>query len=185
MILEIVQYGHPALRAKGRCIETVDDELRQLADDMLDTMYDADGVGLAAQQVGMPLQLFVIDVTGVEDRPSVLRINGEVVDVEENMPLILLNPEVETFGKAHTAPEGCLSFPGIRGDITRPYGVRVKAKSLDGDDIVFESEGLLARAVQHEHDHLHGILFIDRMEAAEKKGLQAEIDDISRQNGPY
>lgn len=185
MILEIVQYGHPALRAKGRRIEVVDDEIRQLADDMLDTMYDADGVGLAAQQVGMPLQMCVIDVAGVEDRPSVLRIDGKVVDIEENMPVVLINPEVETFGKDETGPEGCLSFPGVRGDITRPYSVRVTAKSLDGDDIVFEADGLLARAVQHEHDHLHGILFIDRMAAKEKKSIQAEIDDIMRQNAPY
>lgn len=185
MILEIVQYGHPALRAKGRRLEVVDDEIRQLADDMLDTMYDADGVGLAAQQVGMPLQMCVIDVAGVEDRPSVLRINGKVVDIEGNMPLVLINPDVETFGKEETGPEGCLSFPGVRGDITRPYSVRVTAKSLDWDDIVFEAEGLLARAVQHEHDHLHGTLFIDRMTAKEKKAIQAEIDDIMRQNAPY
>ncbi|CAN5610511.1 peptide deformylase [soil metagenome] len=185
MILEIVQYGHPALRAKGRRIEKVDDEIRQLADDMLDTMYDADGVGLAAQQVGMPLQLCVIDVSGVEDRPSQLFINGTGVDIEENMPLVLVNPDVETFGEEETGPEGCLSFPGIRGDITRPFSVRVSAKSLEGDDIVFAADGLLARAVQHEHDHLHGILFIDRMEAKEKKSIQAEIDDIMRQNAPY
>lgn len=184
MILEIVRYGHPALRAKGRTIEKVDDEIRQLAEDMLDTMYDADGVGLAAQQVGLPLQMCVIDVTGIEDRPSVLRINGQVVDVEENMPLVLINPAVDTFGKAHTAPEGCLSFPGLRGDITRPYSVRVKAKSLDGDDLVFESEGLLARAVQHEHDHLFGILFIDRMDPKEKKAIQPEIDEILSENTP-
>lgn len=185
MILEIVQYGHPALRAKGRRIETVDDEIRQLAADMLDTMYDADGVGLAAQQIGMPLQICVVDVAGVEDRPSSLRINGLEVEIDGNMPLVLINPEIETFGKSHKSAEGCLSFPGIRGDIVRPYSVRVTAKSLEGDDIVFEADGLLARAVQHEHDHLHGILFIDRMEAKEKKSIQAEIDDISRQNAPY
>ncbi len=184
MILEIVQYGHPALRAKGRRIEVVDDEIRQLADDMLDTMYDADGVGLAAQQIGMPLQMCVIDVTGVEDRPSVLRINGLAVDIEDNMPLVLLNPDVELLGKEETGPEGCLSFPGVRGDITRPYSVRVTAKSLDGDDIEFEADGLLARAVQHEHDHLHGILFIDRMNPKEKKSIQAEIDEIMRLNAP-
>lgn len=185
MILDIVNYGHPALRANGRRIETVDDEIHQLAEDMLDTMYDADGVGLAAQQIGMPLQICVIDVTGVEDRPSVLRIDGQAVEIEENMPLVLLNPEVETFGKNETGPEGCLSFPGVRGDITRPYSVRVTAKSLEGDDISFEADGLLARAVQHEHDHLHGILFIDRMDAKEKKSIQSEIDDIMRHNAPY
>ena len=96
MILEIVQYGHPALRAKGRRIEKIDARIRELAQEMLETMYGADGVGLAAQQVGMPIQLCVIDVTEVKDRPSVLRIAGNPVDIEEHMPLVLINPEVET-----------------------------------------------------------------------------------------
>jgi peptide deformylase len=100
MILEIVQYGHPALRANGRRIEKIDARIRALAEDMLETMYDADGVGLAAQQVGMPVQLCVIDVTGVKDRPSVLRIAGNPVELEAHMPLILVNPEVEAFWKA-------------------------------------------------------------------------------------
>ena len=98
MILEIVQYGHPALRAKGRRLEKIDSRIQALAQDMLDTMYDADGVGLAAQQVGMPIQLCVIDVREVKDRPSVLRIAGDPVDAEKYMPLVLINPEVQTFG---------------------------------------------------------------------------------------
>jgi peptide deformylase len=175
MTLEIVQYGHPALRAKGRRIEKIDPRIRALAEDMLETMYAVDGVGLAAQQVGMPIQLCVIDVTGVKDRPSVLRIGGNPVDLEVRMPLILVNPEVETFGKPETSVEGCLSFPGARGDVTRPGSVRVKAQSLEGESIEFEAEGLLARAVQHEHDHLHGILFIDRVSASERARIELEM----------
>ena len=136
MILEIVQYGHPALRAKGRRVEKIDSRIRALAQDMLETMYDADGVGLAAQQVGMPVQLCVVDVTGVKDRPSALRIDWKAVDVEAHMPLVLINPEVETLGKLQTGVEGCLSFPGVRGDVTRPGTVRVKAQTLDGIDRV-------------------------------------------------
>src|SRR5258707_7904950 len=105
MILEIVQYGHPALRAKGRRIEKIDARIRALAHDMLETMHEAEGVGLAAQQVGLPVQLCVIDVTGVKDRPSVLAIAGNPVEIEAHMPLVLINPEVETFGKPQAGVE--------------------------------------------------------------------------------
>jgi len=175
MILEIVQYGHPALRAKGRRVEKIDTRTRALANDMLETMHNAEGVGLAAQQVGMPVQLCVIDVTEVKDRPSVLRIAGNPVEIEAHMPLVLINPEVETFGKPQTGVEGCLSFPGVRTDVTRPDGVRVRAQTLDGGMLEFEAVGLLARAIQHEHDHLQGILFIDRISALERRRIESEI----------
>lgn len=183
MILEIVQYGHPALRAKGRRVETIDAKIHQLAEDMLETMVDADGVGLAAQQIGMPIQMCVVDVAGVRDRPSELRIGGKKVDIESHMPLILINPEVEPFGREKSGVEGCLSFPGLRGDIVRPLSVRVKAQDLEGQLIEFEADGLLARAVQHEHDHLHGILFIDRMDKRQRQELEDEIESL-RTSGP-
>jgi peptide deformylase len=184
MILEIVQYGHPALRAKGRRVETIDAKIRQLAEDMLETMVDADGVGLAAQQVGIPIQMCVVDVTGVKDRPSELRIDGRRVDIESHMPLVLINPDIEPFGREKSGVEGCLSFPGLRGDIVRPYSVRVKAQDLEGRQIEFEADGLLARAVQHEHDHLHGILFIDRMDKRQRKELEEEIEELRIDYGP-
>jgi peptide deformylase len=179
MILDIVQYGHPALRAKGSRVETVTPELRELVADMLETMYDADGVGLAAQQIGRPLQLCVIDVAGVSDRPSALRINGEPVEIDDHMPMVLINPEIEPFGRTKAGPEGCLSFPGLRGDIARPQSVRVRATDLEGRTITFEADGLLARAVQHEFDHLQGVLFIDRMDAAERKDALRDLEDRS------
>lgn len=182
MILDIVEYGHPALRAKGRPVEKIDAKTHQLVEDMIETMYDADGVGLAAQQIGLPVQLCVIDVSGVEDRPSEMRINGRVVELEAHMPLVLINPEVETFGKARKGVEGCLSFPGIRGDIIRPGSVKVKAQLLDGSPIEFEADGLLARAVQHEHDHLHGILFIDRMSPENLKAIQPDLEAMGSSN---
>lgn len=178
MILEIVQYGHPALRTKGRRIDKIDDNLRQLISDMVETMYDADGVGLAAQQVGRPLQLCVIDVVGVKDRPSAMRIGGRPVSIAEHMPLVLINPEVETFGKERKANEGCLSFPGVTAGIVRPASVRVKAQTLDGEPIEFEADGLLARAVLHENDHLQGVLFIDRMDPKERKALEPELESF-------
>ncbi len=184
MILEIVQYGHPALRAKGSRIEKINKEIRQLAEDMLETMVDADGVGLAAQQIGRPIQMCVVDVAGVKDRPSALRLSGQSVEIGGHMPLVLINPEVETFGRLHSGAEGCLSFPGLQGDITRPYSVRVKAQTLDGE-VEFEADGLLARAIQHEHDHLHGILFIDRMEPAQRRDLEPEMESLRSSNPPH
>jgi peptide deformylase len=179
MTLDIVPYGHPALRAKGRRIENIDARIRALANEMLETMHAAEGVGLAAQQVGLPIQLCVVDVKEVKDRPSTLRIAGRDVEIGEHMPLVLINPEVEPFGKPEIGVEGCLSFPGVRSDVTRPAAVRVKAQSLDGKMLEFEASGLLARAIQHEHDHLHGILFIDRVSAAERERIEAEMIDAA------
>jgi peptide deformylase len=175
MVLEIVQYGHPSLRTKGRRITTVDAKLRALIEDMIETMHDADGVGLAAQQIGRPLQLCVLDVRDVPDRPSRLWIDGKEIDPEDLMPVILINPEVELLGAAETGVEGCLSFPGLTADVTRPERVRVRALNENNEPISFEAEGLLARAVQHEVDHLNGILFIDRLSPSEKKRLEPSL----------
>jgi peptide deformylase len=175
MVLEIVQYGHPSLRTKGRRITTVDAKLRALIEDMIETMHDADGVGLAAQQIGRPLQLCVLDVRDVPERPSRLWIDGKEIDPEDLMPVILINPEVELLGAAETGVEGCLSFPGLTADVTRPERVRVRALNENNEPISFEAEGLLARAVQHEVDHLNGILFIDRLSPSEKKRLEPSL----------
>lgn len=174
MILEIVEYGHPALRAKGRKIEKIDHDLLQLISDMLETMYEADGVGLAAQQVGRPIQLCVIDVDGVTDRPSTMWVDGKKADLSEHMPMVLINPELELIGNPKAGVEGCLSFPGLRADVERPPRVKVRAIDAEGQPLAFEADGLLARAVQHEYDHLQGVLFIDRLSAKEEQKLDAE-----------
>jgi peptide deformylase len=181
MILPIVEYGHPALRSKGRRIERIDARIQKIADDMIDTMNDASGVGLAAQQVGLPLQLCVVDVLDAE-QPGDMLVNGEPIPLEETMPLVLINPEVETMGDIEPATEGCLSFPGMQGIIPRPSRVRVKAATLENEIIEFEATGLLARAVQHEHDHLHGILFIDRMEPADVEAAAPIMEKLMRRN---
>jgi len=182
MLLEITQHEHPALRTKGRNVAEIDDKIRELALDMIDTMFEAEGVGLAAQQVGRPLQLFVLDVQQMKDRPSAMRIAGQAADFEAMMPLVLINPIVETFGRTRVESEGCLSFPGLRGDIPRPFSVRVKARAIDGQEIEFEADGLLARAVQHEFDHLQGILFIDRMSEEDRlEELPPEVRRLARQ----
>jgi len=176
MILKVVKYGNPVLRKKGARIESVTAEIKRLIADMFETMYAYKGVGLAAQQVGHPVQLTVIDVRGVTDRPSSLEIKGEPVDVAEFMPLVLINPELTLVGEKAAGPEGCLSFPEVFAEITRPQQVDVKALNEKGKPIEFRAGGLLSRAIQHEWDHLHGILFIDRMDKKTKEELRPDLD---------
>ena len=181
MILEILQYGDPILRAKGERIERIDDRIRELARNMIETMHEAHGVGLAAQQVGYPLQLTVLDVSAVEDRPSTLKLSGKDVDPKSAMPIVLINPEIELRGGNEVGVEGCLSFPEITADIERAHSVLVRAQTLEGEMFQIEATGLLARAIQHEHDHLHGILFIDRMTSAAKAALSSRLKRLQKE----
>ena len=148
---------------------------------MLETMDAANGVGLAAQQVGRPIQLTVIDVQDVEDRPSTMRIAGEEVDLAEHMPLILLNPELELGPEKEMGTEGCLSFPEMNAEIARSYEVTARAVTIDGERIEFTATGLLARALQHECDHLQGVLFIDRMNSATRTALSGKLKRLQRE----
>jgi peptide deformylase len=176
MILRVVKYGEPVLRKKGARIEGITPEIRKLIADMFETMYANKGVGLAAQQIGQAMQITVIDVRGVTDRPSTLEIKGEPVDVAELMPLVLINPELTLVGDQAAGPEGCLSFPEVFADIARPQFVDVKALDEKGKPMEFRAGGLLSRAIQHEWDHLHGILFIDRMEKKTKEELKPDLE---------
>jgi peptide deformylase len=178
MILPVVKYGHPTLRQKGARIETITPEIKKLIADMFETMREKSGVGLAAQQVGRALQLTVIDVREAKDRPSTLELKGKPADVNEFMPLVLINPEIKPVGGPVPGAEGCLSFPEIYAEITRPESVDVKALNEKGKPVEFHCAGLLARAVQHEADHLNGILFIDRMEREKKEEFREELDAL-------
>jgi peptide deformylase len=179
MIREIVLYGDPVLRKKGKPIEGVDESIRQLAVDMIETMHNANGVGLAAQQIGEPLQITVVDVSDADTRPSQMWIASQEVDPKEHMPLILVNPELELGDDRENGTEGCLSFPEITAEISRAAKVKVKAEDLEGNKVEFEAAGLLARAVQHETDHLNGILFIDRMSSASKALLAGRLKRLA------
>lgn len=181
MILPILEYGDPILRAKGKPIENIEDRIRELATNMIETMHAANGVGLAAQQVGEALQLTVLDVSLVEDRPSTLKVDGKEVDPKAAMPLILINPEIELQGATETGVEGCLSFPEITGDIERATSVIVRAQTLENSIIEIEATGFLARAIQHEGDHLNGILFIDRMNSAAKAALSSRLKRLQKE----
>jgi len=182
MILLILQYGDPILRTKGKRIEEIDDRIRELAANMLETMHAAHGVGLAAQQIGEPLQLTVLDVSAVEDRPSMLKLlDGTDLDPKTAMPLVLINPEIELHGETEVGVEGCLSFPEITGDIERAQSVIVRAQTLEGGTIHIEASGFLARAIQHEGDHLNGILFIDRMNSAAKAASSSRLRRLQKE----
>jgi peptide deformylase len=181
MILSILQYGDPILRAKGKQIAKIDHHIRDLAANMIETMHAANGIGLAAQQVGEALQLTVLDVSQIEDRPSTLKLNCKDVDPTASMPLVLINPEIELSGETETGTEGCLSFQEITGEIERAKLTIARAQTLEGDKIEIEASGLLARAIQHEIDHLNGILFIDRMNSAAKAALSSRLKRLQKQ----
>jgi peptide deformylase len=168
------------LREKGRCIERVTPEIRALAANMLETMHAAEGLGLAAQQVGRALMLTVIDVSG-SDRASQLFMDGKAQDLAASMPLILVNPQLRNPEGEQVGPEGCLSIPEINADIRRAEKVTVRAQNLDGQEIVFDCTGLLARAAQHEVDHLNGVLFIDRMDAATRVSLTGKLKKMQKE----
>src|ERR1700733_1206733 len=156
----ILHYPDKRLREKGKKIAKVTDEVRQLVDDMAETMYAAPGVGLAATQIGEALQLFVIDVAE-QDQPSDLR--------------VFINPEILERVDAITWTEGCLSFPGVTEDVDRAAKVRVRALDRDGKEFVLEAEGLLAVAIQHEYDHLQGVLMIDHLGPLKKRLLHRKM----------
>jgi peptide deformylase len=182
MRLAIRKYGDPILRAKGKRIVAVDDKILTLAENMLETMHAANGVGLAAQQVGHALQLTVLDVSQVEDRPSTMKLNGNpVADLAAVMPLVLLNPIIRLGEERESGNEGCLSFPEITAEIDRSISVAVEAETLEGEPLEIEASGLLARALQHEVDHLNGILFIDRMNSATKVSHASRLKRLQKE----
>ncbi|MGO9245539.1 MAG: peptide deformylase [Verrucomicrobiia bacterium] len=180
MVLDIIKYGHPVLRQKGKRIDRVTPEIRKLADDMVETMRAAEGLGLAAQQVGQALLLTVIDVAH-SDRPSELFLDGKPQDLPTSMPLVLINPQLRNPEGEQVGPEGCLSIPDVNADIRRAERVTIRAQKLDGQEIVFECTGLLARAAQHEIDHLNGILFVDRMDAATRVSFDGKLKKMQKE----
>jgi peptide deformylase len=173
VVLNIVKYGHPVLRQKGQRIERIAAEHRQLAADMLETMRAADGVGLAAQQIGRPILLTVIDVSPSEHPWS--------ITPQFPMPLVLVNPRLSQPEGEQIGNEGCLSVPEVTAEIQRAAKITVHAQSLDGKDIVFDCTGLLARAAQHEVDHLNGILFVDRMDAATRVSFAGKLKKLQKE----
>lgn len=180
MIREIVHYDASVLRAKGKEVGEITPAIKALVQDLLDTMREARGVGLAAQQIGEAIQLAVIDVTGIKERPSRMWIKGIPVNPEDYMPLVLINPVLKPTKTKVVSHEGCLSFPGLTLDIPRAQRVAVKTRTLEGGVFEFDAGGLLGRAVLHEVDHLNGKLFIDLIGAEERRAIREDLEYIKR-----
>lgn len=175
MIREIVQYGHPILRQRCRPVTAVDDTILHLVGDMLETMVAANGVGLAAPQVGEDIRLAVIDVSHDPECVSFLTVNGQEAPLEAIMPLVFINPELAFSQDKEFGMEGCLSIRDIRAEVRRPSAVKATLPQLDGSVWVIETDGLLARALQHEIDHLNGVLFVDRLAAVAKVSMRNRL----------
>jgi len=182
MILPIVQYGNPTLRRKCAPVGEVDEEIRTLAADMLETMADAHGIGLAAPQVDVPLRMAVVDVSHDPECVSYLKVGGRDTALKEIMPLVFINPELELTGTRVSEEEGCLSIREVRAQVRRPEALRARLPQLDGSLLEIETDGLLARAIQHETDHLNGILFVDRVSAATKVALRRKLRRLAAES---
>jgi peptide deformylase len=179
MSLRIVHYNETVLREKGRRVTVFDAELAALAQAMVETMREAEGIGLAAQQIGRPLQFCVVDVLPLT-RSFRWALDGVAVPLELIMPLALANPAVTALPSATVfAEEGCLSFPEIRGDVPRAERISVAYQDLHGVARLLECDGMLARCIQHEVDHLNGVLFIDRMDKKVRQDLDPAVRELA------
>lgn len=183
MILPVTLYGDPILRKKGERVTEFGPKLAELARDMVETMHEGNGIGIAAQQVGLAMQFFVVDLRPAkgEEQDFELVSDGKRVPAELAMPLAFANAEIEILpGDDFVCREGCLSFPGIRGAVVRREHVRVRYQDTDGNARVLECTGMLARCVQHENDHCQGIVFIDRMSLRDRLRNTAKIKSLKR-----
>ena len=180
-ILPIKIYGNPVLRKKAIKVDQIDEKLISLIDSMIDTMYEADGVGLAAPQIGESIRLVVLAVPYDEGK-NILTSPGEA-QLLPRMPLALINPEVQPITEeTSTQEEGCLSVPKIYAEVTRPTSIMLSAQLIDGQHINIECGGFLARALQHEFDHLNGTLFVDRLSPLEKRKIKRKLELLKKGN---
>jgi peptide deformylase len=164
VVLRIVPYPHPALRYESRPVVEIDDKLRAIVREMFDLMYASNGVGLAANQVGVPLRFFVLNLSASAEQPDQER--------------VFINPEIVKRHSSEENEEGCLSFPGLYGKVRRARKVRVQAYDLLGNPIEVEADELLGRAIQHETDHLDGKLFIDYLGPIARTTANSKIKEI-------
>lgn len=163
--LTILEFPDPRLRTRAQPVAMVDDRIRQIVDDMFETMYAADGVGLAATQVDIHQRIVVVDVSEMRDRP-----------------LVFINPEVEPLTEiCQEYEEGCLSVPGFREAVTRPDRVRIRALDREGETIDTEATGLLAVCIQHEIDHLNGKLFVDYLSPLKRQRIRKKLEKLHKQ----
>jgi peptide deformylase len=163
-VLNIIEFPDPRLRLRAEPVQQFDAKLKQFVADMFETMYAANGVGLAATQVAVSQQVLVADMSD-----------------ERNQPLALINPEILEKNGSQVYQEGCLSFPGIFADVTRALKIKVKAQDVDGKEIVMEVEGPLAVCIQHEMDHLAGKVFVDYLSPLKRSMLLKRMEKQRKQ----
>ena len=181
MTLRITQYGESILHQDGKVVSSFGAELTELANQMLKAMDQAEGIGLAAQQIGQAIRFCVIDVPEHPEYPMTCILDGKPLSPSLLMPMSLANPEVlPLLSNEYYYEEGCLSFPEIRGEVARPERISVKYQDLDGNAHQLECDGLLARCIQHEVDHLNGVLFIDRMEKKTFAEIKKEVKELKQ-----
>lgn len=161
--MQVVNYPHPTLRHKSKPLQRVDAELRDLVRQMFDLMYKNNGIGLAANQVDLPVRLFIINLES---------------DPKKAEELVFINPELSLPRGLSTKEEGCLSIPGVYGEVKRPERIRINAYNLQGEEFDRELDGLFARAVQHEVDHLDGVLFPDRMSETALDKIAEDLEEF-------
>ena len=180
MPLKIVHYNDPILRKKGARVTAFDAPLKKLGADMVETMHAAHGIGLAAQQIGQAIQLCVVDLRESEADFD-WELDGAKPPLELFMPMVIANPELSVVPEPEeAAEEGCLSFPGINGDVVRPDEIEVKYQDENGTPHVLRCNGLFARCIQHEADHLNGVLFIDRMDDETKERIEPQLKELKK-----
>ncbi len=178
MKLVLHTYGDPVLRTPAQTIEAVTPDIRSLAEEMIRTMHAESGIGLAAQQVGRTDAICVVDLPAAMDQDE----DDTPLNPDCDMPMVLLNPVVEPDGDEEwTREEGCLSFPEINGKISRAWAIRLRYMTLDGALVDREVQGMLARVIQHEVDHLNGVLFIDRMSHVKKIALKGRLKRLRQE----
>ncbi len=184
--LPVRMLGDSILNGKAKVVRKVDDELFDLGEKMIETMYRNNGIGLAAPQVGVPLRMFALHVYMDEDEngnPLCGNSPGEI-ELLPKMPLVFVNPEIVSRSEVmEEREEGCLSVPGLYAPVKRPASIVFHAQILGGREIQLECGGLLARAIQHEYDHLDGIVFVQRLEEKDLNAIKSGIDKIVKKSG--
>ena len=176
MRFDVLIYGREELRRKATPVARPDEAIRQLASDMLETMYAQNGIGLAAEQVGRLEAVCVVDVPPAQDAEE----NGTQRSPDVKMPLVLVNPRIEETSGAQTGQEGCLSFPEIFVPVKRAWEATVSFMNLKGEECRVRVRGLLARAVQHEIDHLAGVLLVDRMTPVQRVAIAGRLKRLRK-----
>lgn len=177
MTYEVLIYGNPALRKKAAPIEKVDGAVKRLAKNMLETMHGKSGIGLAAEQIGRTESICVIDISGAREDDG----GEELQDPPDvSMPLVLINPEIIEKSGEQTGREGCLSFPEIYVSIKRAAEATVRYMDLENEQASVHARGLLARVIQHEVDHLNGILLADKMSMVQKAAIAGKLKRLKR-----